>query len=111
MDFRNATGHWKLKVKGIKKTPTQFDFKADLIEIKTRSYEAVFTFRNGGSLTAHLVSLWIENSTHHQRFGINVYLNSGETWYYVSTTIYLPNGTYIAKVVSERGNIAVYSEG
>lgn len=29
--FRNATGHWKMKVKGVKATDTQFDFKADWI--------------------------------------------------------------------------------
>ncbi|MDI6905823.1 MAG: hypothetical protein QMD13_10175, partial [Candidatus Bathyarchaeia archaeon] len=32
--FRNATGYWKMKIKGVKATDTQFDFKADWIEFK-----------------------------------------------------------------------------
>lgn len=31
-DFRNATGHWRMKIKGAKTTDTQFDFKADWVE-------------------------------------------------------------------------------
>ena len=30
--FRNSTGYWKVKVKGVKTTDTPFDFKADLIK-------------------------------------------------------------------------------
>ncbi len=30
--FRNSTGYWKAKVKGVKKTDAPFDFKADLIK-------------------------------------------------------------------------------
>ncbi len=31
-DFRNATGHWKMKIKGAKTTDTQFDLKADWVK-------------------------------------------------------------------------------
>jgi len=37
-DFRDATGNWKIKVKGVKSTSTQFDFKADWIEFKPTYY-------------------------------------------------------------------------
>ena len=37
-DFRNDTGGWKIKVKGVKSTVTEFDFKADLIEFKPTYY-------------------------------------------------------------------------
>jgi len=33
-DFRNTTGHWKMKIKGVKTPDTQFDFKADWVEFK-----------------------------------------------------------------------------
>jgi methyl coenzyme M reductase subunit C len=33
--FRNASGNWKVKVKGVKCTATQFNFKADLIKYET----------------------------------------------------------------------------
>jgi len=63
--FRNATGHWKIKITGVKATDTQFDFKADWIEFKAAKIEILFTFENGGPLTSHLVSLWVDNSTNH----------------------------------------------
>jgi len=37
-DFRNTTGYWQIKVKGVKSTTTQFDFKADWVEFKPTYY-------------------------------------------------------------------------
>jgi len=68
-----------------------------------------FTFENDGGLTVHLVSLWIINSTDHQRYDINVFVNSAATKNYLRDDISLPTGSYTVKVVTERGNIAVYS--
>jgi hypothetical protein len=68
-----------------------------------------FTFENDGGLTVHLVSLWVINSTEHQRYDINVFINSAETKTYIREDITLPTGNYTLKVVSERGNTAVYS--
>jgi len=36
--FRNDTGYWKMKVKGVKATQTQFNFKADWIQFKPTYY-------------------------------------------------------------------------
>jgi len=71
----------------------------------------IFTFKNKGSFTSHLVSLWVNNSTYHQRYAIDVLVNLGETLSYLSVDIRLPDGQYVVKVVTERGNLAVYSEG
>jgi hypothetical protein len=110
-DFRNATGYWKVKVKGVKAGSTQFDFKADWVEFKPFGGSGtLFTFKNEGSLTVHLVSLWINNSTHHQRYEVSIFINSGETTSYVRSDISLPDRPYVVKVATERGNIAVYSE-
>ncbi|MDH5636742.1 MAG: hypothetical protein OEY47_08795 [Candidatus Bathyarchaeota archaeon] len=68
-----------------------------------------FTFKNEGALTSHLVSLWIINSTNHQRYDINVFVNSAETTTYLRADISLPDDQYTVKVVTERGNIAVCS--
>jgi hypothetical protein len=68
-----------------------------------------FTFENDGGLTVHLVSLWIINSTEHQRYDISVFVNSAETKNYLRDDISLPTGSYTVKVVTERGNTAVYS--
>ena len=68
-----------------------------------------FTFENDGGLTVHLVSLWVSNSTDHQRYDINVFVNSAETKTILREEINLPIGNYTVKVVTERGNTAVYS--
>ena len=81
----------------------------DFLGVRVMTDWASFTFENKGSVTAHLVSLWVINSTSHQRYDINVFINSGETLSYLSTDIRLPDGQYTVKVVTERGNIAVYS--
>jgi hypothetical protein len=76
--------------------------------IENLAYGSQYTFKNEGGLTVHLVSLWINNSTLHQRYNINVFLNSAETKTYFREDIPLPTGSYTIKVVTERGNIAVY---
>ena len=69
----------------------------------------LLTFENGGSLTSHIVSIWINNSTSHQRFSVDVFINSGETLSQAYPDINLPNGTYTLKVATERGNMAILS--
>jgi hypothetical protein len=68
-----------------------------------------FSFQNDGSLTVHLVSLWIINSTDHQRYDINVFINSAESETYLQEDVSLPADNYTVKVVTERGNTVVYS--
>lgn len=80
----------------------------DFLGVRAEIDGARFTFKNEGALTSHLVSLWIINSTNHQRHDINVFINSAETKTYIRTDISLLEGQYTVKVVSERGNTAVY---
>jgi len=109
-DFRNATGYWKMKVKGVKADAAQFDFKADLIEFKIgKDGGTLFTFKNEGSSTLHIISLWITNSTHHQRYDINIFINSGDTTSHTYSNVTLPDKPYNVKVITERGNTAVFT--
>jgi hypothetical protein len=106
IDFRNATGYWKIKIKGVKTIATQFDFKADWIEFRVlKDGGTLFTFENGSPLTSHLVSIWVINSTNHQRHEIDIFINSGDTISYINDNISLPDKPYKVKVVTERGNI------
>jgi hypothetical protein len=109
-DFRNATGYWRIKVKGVKATNTQFDFKVDWVELKVFCKGTLFTFKNNGPITSPLVSLWVINSTHHLRYNIDVIINSGETLPYLRVDVNLPAGQWMIKVVTERGNIATFQE-
>lgn len=81
----------------------------DSLDVRIVASGTQFTFRNEGAPTSHLVSLWIINSTNHQHYDANIIVNSGETLNHTRADINLPSGQYTAKVVTERGNIAVYS--
>jgi len=80
-----------------------------ITNVEGDTYGSQFTFENNGGLTVHVVSLWIINSTDHQRYDVSVFVNSAETKTYLSDDILLPTGSYTVKVVTERGNRAVYS--
>ena len=80
-----------------------------ITNVENVTYGSQFTFENDGGITVHLVSLWIINSTDHQRYDINVFVNSAASKNYLRDDISLPTGSYTVKVVTERGNTAVYS--
>jgi Na+-transporting NADH:ubiquinone oxidoreductase subunit NqrC len=65
--------------------------------------------KNTGSISAHVVAVWITNSTVHQRYSADFFLNAGETATYNRTDIPVPPDAFLAKLVTERGNIAVFS--
>jgi hypothetical protein len=107
--FRNATGFWKMKITGVKATDTQFDFKADWIEYEAeKDVGTFFTFKNTGSTTSFIVSLWVIDSTVHQRFDMNIFVNSGETVSLVNNEIFLPTDGCIVKITTKRGNAAIF---
>ena len=67
--------------------------------------------KNSSPLSLHIVAIWVTNSTVHQRYSANLFMNSGESATYIRVDIRLPQNVFLAKVVTERGNIAVFSEG
>ena len=65
---------------------------------------------NTGPLSVHIVAVWISTSTTHQRYDADLVLNSGESVTYDRDDIEFPKDAFVAKVVTERGNIAIFSE-
>jgi biopolymer transport protein ExbD len=65
--------------------------------------------KNTGSISLHIVAVWID-LTEHQRYETNVFLNAGESATYNRTDIVVPPSVFLVKVVTERGNTAVFSE-
>lgn len=117
----NLTDKWRNYVDDngfmyVKLQDNEADVSQTRVDIDFLAVRAVvdgtkFTFQNEGSLTLRLVSLWINNSTDHKRYDISIFINSGDTRSYIRGDITLPKDTYTVKIVTERGNIAVYSEG
>ena len=103
----NGTINVKFVDQGVDSDQTSVD--VDFLGVRVRVYGSQFTFENDGGLTVHLVSLWISNSTDRQRYDISVFVNSAETKTYLRDDVLLPTGSYTVKVVTERGNKAVYS--
>jgi len=68
-----------------------------------------FDLANSSPLTTHIIALWMLNSTSHQRYDANLFMNSGEEAVYIRADIRLPSAAFIAKVVTERGNLAVFA--
>jgi len=77
---------------------------------KTKPDGISMDIKNTGAISLHIVAVWVSNSTLHQRYGADVFLNAGESATYNRTDIALPQSVFLAKVVTERGNIAVFSE-
>jgi hypothetical protein len=115
----NLTNNWRsyvtndgriiVKVHDQGPDSTQTRVDVDFLAVRIVANGAVFTLKNEGSRTTHLVSIWINNATAHTRYDIDLFINSGETFYYTRVDIALPTGQYISRVVTERGNIAVYA--
>jgi hypothetical protein len=87
----------------------QFDWeraqeKIEIVDVQTGN----FTFSNEGPSTVHIVSLWIVNSTYHKHYDADLFVNSGENSMYVRTDVALPAQDFLLKVVTEKGNLAVY---
>jgi hypothetical protein len=89
--------------------PTNTTVSIDLVAV--RAMVSLFSFKNEGSVTSHVVSLWIINSTIHSRYGVDYFVNSGMSASFLNAEIHLPKGSYVVKTITERGNVAVYSLG
>jgi hypothetical protein len=64
--------------------------------------------KNSGATTVHIVSLWVINATHHIRYEVDVFVNSGESETYIRVDIAPPTGNFTVKIVTERGNIDTF---
>jgi len=68
-----------------------------------------FEIKNNSPNGVQIVAIWIIDPTYHQRYSVDVFLNPGETIIYESKIISLPKDFTLAKIVTDRGNTAVYS--
>ena len=107
--FRDGSGQWKVKATGVKVVTTPFDMEVDLVKLQPPSGGPYFVFKNDGSLTSHIVSLWIISSSSHVHYDVSIYLSSGEDFVFQRDGIMIPSGSYTARIVTDRGNFASFS--
>jgi hypothetical protein len=99
--FRDASGNWKTKVKGVKITTTQFDFKADWVEFKSSHY-IEYTVS-----TEFLFSSMTENTPTELNFTVVSEYDIAS----VSVTIQVWNYSSSAYVTSGEGYLTYTSSG
>ena len=92
----------------------QFDLErmqenVEIVGIVSVANGTTFTFQNKGSVTAQLVSLWIDSPTIHQRYDMDLYINAGDIVNYTRDDISFIDNASIVKVTTERGNISVFT--
>ena len=88
---------------------TQTIVEIDFLGIRAIIDGTCFDLRNTSPLTIHIIALWLVNSTNHQRYSANLFVNSGGEITYIRADINMPRDGFIAKVVTERGNVAVFT--
>lgn len=117
----NVTDKWRsyisdsgtiyIKLQDNQADANQTTIDIDFLGVRAKIDGTNFTFKNQGSMTSHMVSLWVINSTNHRRYDLDIFVNSAETFSYIRADISLPSGQYFVKVITERGNTAIYSAG
>jgi hypothetical protein len=113
--FRNSTGHWKMRIKGVKLTKMQFDMKIDWLQIKPSDVHTLsteFTFSNMISNTATLLnfSLVSRYSENIDNITLQVwnYSNSAYTTDLETCLRYTPNKQNEIKTLSITENPQFY---
>jgi Na+-transporting NADH:ubiquinone oxidoreductase subunit NqrC len=82
--------------------------KVEITTVTRIAQGAIISLENKGSVTAHLVALWVDSPTIHQRYSMNLILNAGDSTNYTSTDIDLTDNASVIKIVTERGNLSVF---
>jgi hypothetical protein len=106
--WNNGTIYVQFSDQAQDSTSTTIDI--DFLGVRAVIDGARFSFKNEGPLTSHLISLWVNNATNHRRYDINLFVNSGENVAYVRLDISLSMENFVVKVVTEKGNLAVFAE-
>ncbi|MEM0007433.1 MAG: hypothetical protein QXR89_04105 [Candidatus Bathyarchaeia archaeon] len=80
----------------------------DFIGVRVILNGLILEIKNSGATTAHIVSIWVINVTHHMRYDADFFINSGESATYIRVDIPSPAGDFTVKIVTERGNIDTF---
>jgi hypothetical protein len=107
--YVNDSGVIYVKFQDDQADANQTTVDVDFLSVRVKADGTRFTFKNEGSVTSYIVSLWIINSTLHQRYDTEIIVNSADMYSYTRTDLSLASGSYTVKVVTKRGNKAIYS--
>jgi hypothetical protein len=109
-DYVNDEGVMRIEFSDEGLSTNQTMVEIDFLAVRAIIDGTRLDLKNSSPLSTRIVAVWITNSTTHQRYNADLFLNSGEAATYIRADIKLPQDTLLAKVVTERGNAAVFSE-
>ncbi len=110
IDYVNDEGMMRIEFSDEGLSTNQTMVEIDFLAVRAIVDGARLDLKNSSPMSIRIVAVWIINSTTHQRYNADFFLNSGESATYIRADIKLPQGFLLAKVVTERGNVAVFSE-
>ncbi|MEM2676880.1 MAG: hypothetical protein QXJ77_03125 [Candidatus Bathyarchaeia archaeon] len=104
----NGTVRIALRDENSDSTPTTVSINTFTLEA-TLKYGVVLTLKNEGASTVHIVAIWVTTRKTHIRYDADFFISPGETVDYAWENIPLPMEDFTVKIVTERGNMAVFS--
>jgi len=107
-DYVNDNGTLLIELRDEGLNTTQTIVGIDFFGVDAVINGTRFDMRNSSPFTTHIVAIWMLNSTYHQRYDVDMFINSGEEATYIRADISLPETDFAAKIVTEKGNTAVY---
>lgn len=73
---------------------TQTTVEIDFLGVRVLIDGISLDLKNSGPLTTHIIAIWIINSTSHQRYNANLFINSEEELTYVRADIKVPEDDF-----------------
>jgi hypothetical protein len=109
-DYMNDEGVMRIEFSDEGLSTNQTEAGIEFLGVRAIIDGTRFDLKNSSPLSLHIVAVWITDSASHQRYDADLFLNSGESTTYIRADITLSSDFLLAKVVTERGNSAVFSE-
>ena len=109
-DYVNDEGVMRIEFSDEGLSTNQTEVGIDFLGVRAIIDGTRFDLKNSSPLSLHIVAVWITDSASHQRYNADLFLNSGESTTYIRADVTLPSDFLLAKVVTERGNSAIFSE-
>lgn len=106
--YVRADGSMNIKLVDAGEDSNQTAIDIDFLAVRVLAEGMQITLNNKGASTCHVVSIWVTNSTLHKRYAADIFVSSGERLNYTRIDIVTPTSTYLVRVVTERGNAAVF---
>jgi hypothetical protein len=108
-DYVSGNGTFRLQFADDGTGMNQTTIETDFFAVKATLGGANIQIKNSSPSTTHVVAIWIISQTNHKRYDISLFINSGEEVTYVLAGVELPEGRFTVKIVTERGNMAVFA--